>query len=199
MSLKEIKAPLRQAMRLLRIAYHKTIDSQALPAVLLKHFDHLQIPKDKIISGYMAKGSELNILPLMESLVKQGYQLCLPIVHEDSRILSFRLWAPGLPLIEDAARVLVPSLDSEEVLPDVLLLPLIAFDKEGHRLGQGMGYFDGTLWHLSTQKPIITVGMAYEIQRLNSVPTKGKDYNLNYAITDKNLYHFSSGIRESSS
>lgn len=188
MALKKIKAPIRQDMRQRRIAYHQKVDHNQLPYLLQDHFDQLQIPKDKIISGYMAKGSEINILSLMTYLFEQGYQICLPVVLPEQMVLSFRIWDPTLSLQEDAAHVLAPGPDLPEVLPDLLLLPLIAFDDQGHRLGQGMGYYDTTLKSLTQQKPITAVGVAYEIQRLDLVPTSAKDYNMDYIITDKTLY-----------
>lgn len=186
--LKAEKSLIRQDMRHRRIAYHQTIEQKIVTEKLLEAFETLQFPQDKIISGYVAKGSEINIMPLLEALYKRGYSICLPVVLPDTPTLIFRQWTPQSPLILDAANVLVPEPEAAVLEPDVLLIPLIAFDGQCRRLGQGMGYYDKTLRQLAETHPITVIGMAYDMQKINLVPTKPKDYVMDLVITDKEVY-----------
>ena len=189
--LKKIKQQLRQEIRHKRIEYHRGIAQGKIDKALIHHFDQLKLPKDRIIAGYMAEGSEINITALLKHLHAQGYTVALPVVPAKEALMLFRQWKPGTPLEQDAERVFVPSAVEPEVTPDVLLLPLIAFDMEGHRLGQGMGYYDAILKKLASEREILAIGMAYSIQQVEQVPISEKDYHLNLVITPEKLMIFS--------
>lgn len=186
--LKVEKSLIRQDMRHRRIAYHQTINQKIVNEKLLESFGTLHISRDKIISGYVAKGSEINIMPLLEALYERGHPICLPVVLPNNPTLIFRQWTPQSPLVLDAASVLAPESEAAILEPDILLIPLIAFDGQCRRLGQGMGYYDKTLKQLAENHPIIVIGMAYDMQKIDIVPTKTKDYVMDMVITDKGLY-----------
>lgn len=184
------KSLIRQEMRQRRKIYHKDSDQATVEQKLQEHLDKLQISHDKIIAGYLAKGSEINITPLLKTLIQKGYQVCLPAVQLDNPHLIFREWTGQTPLTTDAANILTPTPDAKILEPDVFLIPLLAFDNSGRRLGQGMGYYDATLRRLSHDRQITVIGITYESQKIETVPTNTKDYNMDMVITDKNIYRF---------
>lgn len=184
----EKKKQLRREIRVHRQRYHDTIQQSEVNDHLLSLFLSLEIPLSQIIAGYIPLGTELNIIPLLESLVKKGYQICLPVVMGPSLPLIFRQWIPGTPLEGDSSGIPSPGADAPLLTPDVLLIPLLAFDDQGGRLGQGMGYYDITLATLSEQKSILAIGVAYEIQKISNVPTHPTDYSMDIIMTDQKIY-----------
>jgi 5-formyltetrahydrofolate cyclo-ligase len=138
-----------------------------------------------IVAGFSAIGEEINPLRLLARLAGEGHGLCLPEVPGKGLPLLFRLWAPG-----DATRAAVwgirEPLPSAPLLePDVLLVPLLAFDGEGNRLGYGGGFYDRTIARLRALKPVVTIGLAFDEQRVDAVPHAGYDQRLEWVLTPK--------------
>ncbi len=184
----EKKKYLRQEMRRHRMAYHETIQQGEVDERLLSSFRSFGIPTDRIIAGYVALEAELNITPLLETLFEEGYRICLPVVIDPTQPLIFRQWCPGDSLIKDSMGIPAPASDALVVDPDVLLIPLLAFDEQGNRLGQGKGHYDMTMTLLSAKKTILAVGMAYEGQKISSMPTYPTDYPMDVIITDQKIH-----------
>lgn len=185
----EKKKHLRREMRRHRLAYHGTVKQEEVNGRLLSFFRTLMIPTDRIIAGYMALEAELNITPLLETLFEEGYRVCLPVVIDPAQPLVFRQWSPGDLLINDSMGIPAPAPVAPAVDPDVLLVPLLAFDDQGNRLGQGMGHYDMTMAALSAKKPIMAIGMAYEAQKIAPMPTYPTDYPMDVIITDQKIHH----------
>jgi 5-formyltetrahydrofolate cyclo-ligase len=140
-----------------------------------------------VVSGYWPFRSEIDPRPLMERLARLGARLALPVTpargsHEP---LSFRVWTPESVLEPGTFKVHEPHPDAEAVEPDLMLVPLLAFDPYGHRLGYGAGHFDRTLHRLRALKPLTAVGLAYAAQGLARLPADPHDEKLDGIATER--------------
>ena len=138
-----------------------------------------------IVAGYWPFGSELDIRPPLMALHKIGVTLCLPEVVARERPLRFRAWTPDEPLVEGDHGTFHPMDTAPLMRPDVVLVPLLAFDAQGNRIGWGGGYYDRTLEALRKTGPITAVGVAYAGQEVDAVPTDDYDQPLDWIITDE--------------
>ena len=109
----------------------------------------------------------------------------MPIVAAKAQPLIFRRWLPGEPLEIGVMKISVPLSSAPVVEPDVLLVPLLAFDKAGYRLGYGGGFYDATLARLRAKKEIIAIGVAFAGQEVAEVPHEAHDMKLDYVMTEK--------------
>ena len=109
----------------------------------------------------------------------------MPVVMGERLPLTFRAWAPGEPTQPGIWNIPVPLETAPELLPDVLLVPMLAFDRQGYRLGYGGGFYDRTLIKLCALKPIIAIGVAYADQEVEEVPRGPHDQLLDYIMTEK--------------
>ena len=141
-------------------------------------------PSSKVvISGYAAIDDELNPLPLMERLAASGHPIALPVIVRKGAPLIFRQWVPGAPLETGAFSVPVPGEDAPELTPDILLVPLLAFDMKGFRLGYGAGFYDRTLSGLRARGSVTAIGIAFDEQRIEAVPHDAYDQQLDWMLT----------------
>ena len=131
----------------------------------------------------MPIGEEISPLPLMARLRASGYRLALPVMMGKGQPLQFRAYAPGDPLIAAVWGIREPGPDQPVVQPDVLLAALLAFDDRGFRLGYGGGYYDRTINALRRVKPVITIGLAFDEQRVDAVPHLDYDEPLDWILT----------------
>jgi len=151
----------------------------------------LPVAAGRKIAGYWPIGSELDCKPALEDLHARGARLCLPVAGQRGDRLIFRAWKPSDVLETGPFGTSHPSA-AETVEPDILLVPLLAFDDAGHRLGYGAGYYDRTLAILRAAKPITAWGVAFDEQEEPSVPIDATDVKLDGLITDKRLLRFTS-------
>ncbi len=135
-----------------------------------------------VISGYHAIGEELDVLPLLGRLIREGHEIGLPVVRKD-RPLIFRRWTPETEMVRGAMGILRPSPEAPEVRPSVLLVPLAAFDTRGFRVGYGGGYYDRTLSNLRAQDSVTAVGVAFAEQEVERVPDEPHDERLDWMLT----------------
>jgi 5-formyltetrahydrofolate cyclo-ligase len=149
------------------------------------------IEPGRVISGYAPIGNEIDIVPLLALLAVRGITLALPVVRKATRILEFRVWSPGEMLEPGVFGTRHPSLDSKIVTPDMLLVPMLAFDDTGHRLGYGGGYYDATLQSLRAAGPVTAVGCAFAAQRVASLPVESNDQRLDWLVTEQDALRFS--------
>lgn len=145
---------------------------------------HLQaIPALETVSGYWPIRTEIDPRPAMKALYSIGVQICLPVVIGAGEVLEFRLWEPNTPMIESSFGVMVPK-ERALVEPEALIVPLLAFDQEGHRLGYGGGFYDRTLKALREKRRTYGVGFAYSAQLMDHVPNGPHDQHLDVIVTE---------------
>lgn len=141
-------------------------------------------PKSKVVvSGYAAIGDELNPLQILKILSASGHPVALPVIDRKGAPLFFREWVPGTPLEKGPFSVPVPAEHAAVLIPEILLVPLLAFDSDGFRLGYGAGYYDRTLSGLRAKGQITAIGLAYDEQRLEAVPHDQYDEQLDWVLT----------------
>lgn len=139
------------------------------------------LPPASMVALYAAVGPELDTEPLAMALLESGCQLCLPVVAERGAALIFRRWTPGDPLEMDLGGCPAPLPLAGEVIPDLIVAPLLAFDRKGGRLGQGGGYYDRTLAALPD---VPCVGLAYAGQAVDALPMDAHDQWLDGVLTE---------------
>jgi len=138
-----------------------------------------------VLSGYLEIGDELSVSVAMERHRTNGGQCALPVVTEADVPLGFRQWSPNGELENGPFRTRHPAAGSPEVTPEVLLVPLLAFDIAGYRVGWGAGFYDRTLSVLRDRGEVIAVGAAYSAQRVDRVPRDRHDQPLDWVITER--------------
>ena len=141
-------------------------------------------------SLYLPIGSEFDPLPLAHALAERDTRLCLPVVVEPDAPLVFRGWSPGDPLAPDRRGGLAPLPSARALDPELVIVPLLAFDASGNRLGQGGGYYDRTLAALAARTKAVLVGLAYAGQEVPSVPAEGHDRPLDAVLTERGFRLF---------
>jgi 5-formyltetrahydrofolate cyclo-ligase len=182
------KNHLRTQMKQLRKAVHKDHHQTAALAIIDIFNTNFSLQAPTIISGYNTINSEFDVSPLMEHLHKLGHICCLPITSPADRMLHFKTWAPDTALAKGQFDIAEPSAANAAVTPAVLLIPLLAFDNNGYRLGYGKGHYDTTLSDLKKTGNITTIGIGYEAQRVDRVPTEPHDQALNWILTEQKAY-----------
>jgi 5-formyltetrahydrofolate cyclo-ligase len=139
----------------------------------------------RLIAGYRALGGEIDPEPLLMRLVAAGLPLCLPVAAERSEEgLWFRLWRPQEPLVRGPFGAQEPAAAAPLVVPDLVLTPLLAFDRRGGRLGRGGGYYDRTLERLGAAG-VWAVGLAFAEQEVEDVPLEPHDIRLDGVLTEQ--------------
>jgi 5-formyltetrahydrofolate cyclo-ligase len=136
-----------------------------------------------VISGYAAIRDELDPLPLLKGLAANGHPVALPVIDRKGAPLNFRQWQPGDTLQPGAFSVPVPEEVATVLVPDILLVPLLAFDSNGFRLGYGAGFYDRTLAGLRERGSVTAIGIAFDEQRLEAVPHDKYDEALDWVLT----------------
>jgi 5-formyltetrahydrofolate cyclo-ligase len=147
----------------------------------------LAITSSTILSGFMPLKSEINPLPLLQKLAEAGARLALPAIAGRGKPLIMRAWEFGAPLDRGQWGIREPKADVPEVEPDILLVPLLAFDRAGYRLGYGAGYYDMTIHRLRGLKPVTAVGIAYAAQEVPKIPTTPRDERLDLVLTEREV------------
>jgi 5-formyltetrahydrofolate cyclo-ligase len=152
----------------------------------------LEITRGIVVSGYSPIRNEIDPTPLMLNLAAQGARLALPVINARGKSLTFRAWSPSDRLMLGALGIPEPSPAAAEVDPDVMLVPLAAFDRAGHRIGYGAGHYDYTFAHLRKSKAVTGIGLAFAIQEIETVPALSHDVALDYVLTERDTFDFRS-------
>lgn len=153
---------------------------------------HVGEPAGKVVAGYYPTRGEVDVLPLLGHLAKAGITTALPVTPVLKQALLFRRWEPGAKLKTGTFSIKEPVKASPTVQPDVLIVPLLAFDETGNRLGYGGGYYDRTIAQLRDTHPsIYIVGAAYDFQKSTPLPIDDTDQPLDAIITESRVYTFS--------
>lgn len=183
------KAELRKVMQARREAIPAEARKAAAQAVAEHGLPAGVTPGAKIVSAYWAIGPELDPGPLERRLKREGHRICLPAIQGRKEAMKFHLWTSGEPMRERKWGIMEPLASAPEVDPDVLLVPLLAFDAQGWRLGYGGGYYDRTIAALRQRKAIVLVGFAFDEQRVDAVPHLDYDERLDFILTPSGVIH----------
>ena len=179
-----LKQHYRHFLRQQRSAYVKTHDilkeNQAIASRLAAAS---VVPAGAVVAGYCPQGSEADGSLILHHFLKKNHLCALPVTESHERILQFRAWRPGMALVKGKYDILMPDASSPLVTPAVLAVPLIGFDLNGNRLGQGAGYYDRTVSRLRTAGRVIMLGIAFDCQEVDNLPCEKHDEPLDYIIT----------------
>ncbi len=148
------------------------------------------VPAGAVVSGFSPLKSEINPVPLMRAFAAAGARLALPVVAGKGKPLTMRAWSFGDPLDSGVWGIREPKPEAPEVFPDILIVPLLAFDRAGHRIGYGAGYYDMTIARLRGMKPVTAIGIAYAAQEVGEVPTTPRDAALDLVLTERETIDF---------
>lgn len=193
--LAEAKAGLRKRMRAVRAkASADGLEAaQALKNQVIKQLTDQKLLKDGVVvAGYMALSGELDPEPTLDALFGTGIGIALPVTGEPGDPLIFRTWRTGDPLNMGRFGTREPANTAPQVEPDVVLVPLLAFDAQGNRLGFGGGYYDWTLAELRQSKNIAAYGVGFDVQEVPEVPTNALDARLDGVFTPSRFATFTS-------
>ncbi len=153
-------------------------------------------PVTSKISAFWPLSEELDTLPLLHALHAQGHQLLLPIMQGAGKPLLFGLWQPGDQLVKASFQTLEPHADKPRMIPDIMLCPLLAFDRQGYRMGYGGGFYDRTIAQLKSQAPLTTIGIAFAEQEVPAVITGAYDEPLHRIITQNEVIEISASPQQ---
>lgn len=141
-----------------------------------------------VVAGYWPIRSEIDPFPLMASFAERGATLALPVIPAANEPLQFRGWTPGAALEEGLFGIPHPSAAAPLLRPDIVLTPLAAFDRRGHRIGYGAGYYDRSLLELRAEKAVIAIGLAFSVQEVAVVPFEAHDVALDFVLTETETF-----------
>jgi 5-formyltetrahydrofolate cyclo-ligase len=160
------------------------------PARIACYADALPIPGHARVSAYVPLEGEADPNELAQVLAGKGCEICYPRVHQKAQPLWFHVPIPGEHFVRSAFGVLEPRPDWPVAIPDVLLVPMLAFDAEGYRLGYGGGFYDRTLAHIRAAKPVVAIGIAFSGLEVPSVPHDASDEKLDMLVTELDVRRF---------
>lgn len=188
------KDQMRRALAAQRSAHHKAhgeAEAQALAEFMSSNADkQLGAISDKIIAAYLPMGGELDPRPLMQALRKNGNSICLPVCINEDAPLVFRRYRHNDALLPDDMGIAAPRATAQQVTPDIVLLPLLAFDGQGHRLGRGGGFYDRTLAELKKRGDCRFIGLAFDMQMVDKCPIAPHDEALHAVLTPSKRHDF---------
>jgi 5-formyltetrahydrofolate cyclo-ligase len=178
------KAALRREALARRSALPPHMRAQAAQTIAERPFPRA-LAAGMIVSGFMPLRDEINPIPLMRKVAGAGAMLALPVVSGRGKPLAMRAYAFGDPLVRGVWGIREPQPDTPQVLPDILLVPLLAFDRGGHRIGYGAGYYDLTINALRARKQVLALGIAFAAQEIAQVPATPRDARLDLVLTER--------------
>jgi 5-formyltetrahydrofolate cyclo-ligase len=186
MSIDALKKEIRRDAVARRDALPAAGRARAAEAIAARPFP-IAIKPGTIVSGFSSLKSEINPVPLLRRLADQGAQLALPVVAGKGQPLIMRAWSFGEPLDSGVWGIREPKPEAPEVAPDILIVPLLAFDRTGNRIGYGAGYYDMTIAKLRAMKPTVAIGMAFAAQQIDAVPVTPRDARLDLVLTEREI------------
>lgn len=178
---------LDQQKRALRRAMAELGARPSLGFLLAGHLLEQPLPPFSVVSGFWPLPGEIDIRPLLLTLHGRGHPIVLPCTPPPGQALSFHRWRPGQLLVPGRMGILEPDAASERLEPDVLLVPLVAFDRGMRRLGHGAGYYDRTLALLRGKKRVLAIGIAFSGQEVGRVPADENDAPLDRVATENGV------------
>ena len=180
----EQKRALRARIKAWRVGLGADVQARAATAVAEQGLDFLKPrPKGGVVSGFSPLADEFRAWPLLRGLHAEGFALALPVMQGKGNPLLFRAWQPGDAMDSGVWGIAEPKVDKAVLEPDILIVPLLAFDRRGWRLGYGGGFYDRTLKGLRARKAVVAVGLAHEEQEVDAVPHLDYDQRLDWVLT----------------
>lgn len=138
------------------------------------------------IAGYYPSDFEVNILDFLNQARKKNYITSLPQVKKNN-LMVFKKWSFKEPLQVNKYGILEPKKENKEIKPELILVPLLAYDTKLNRIGYGKGYYDRCLNKISKEKKITAIGIAYSFQKHSKIPSNKFDYKLDYIFSEKGI------------
>jgi 5-formyltetrahydrofolate cyclo-ligase len=158
--------------------------------LIKKHFYNKKIT----IAGYYPANYEVNILNFLKFAYKKKFRIALPVIKSSNKMI-FKPWVIGDPLDVSKYGILEPTNSKKEIVPDLIMVPLVAFDNKLHRIGYGKGYYDRSLKKINkSKKNSISLGIASSHQRCTNIPVNKHDFKLNYIFTEQGIISSSNKI-----
>ena len=182
------KTALRRELRERRRALHAAHGEAGVLAAA--HWPPAGVDPFRTAALYVPTGSEVDPRPLGLALARAGTLLALPVVTGLGEPLAFRRWEAGAPLPPDALGMPGPGPEAAEVRPDLVVAPLLAFDGDGGRMGQGGGYYDRTIEQLRSQGRVFVLGLAFAGQEVEKLPVEDHDQPLDAVLTEAGFRRF---------
>jgi 5-formyltetrahydrofolate cyclo-ligase len=177
------KRALRSRIKTWRSGLEADAAARAADAVAAHGLGFLRLPqKPFVVSGFSSLPDEFRVWPLLRRLHGEGHALAMPVMQGKGLPLVFRAWAPGDAMDKAVWGIAEPKADKPVLEPDIVLVPLLAFDATGWRLGYGGGYFDRTLRGLRARKSIVAIGLAYDESQVDAVPHLDYDERLDWVL-----------------
>lgn len=183
-----IKETLREKAREQRATVDGAARIDAAKAAAAHFGKSVPLSGDAVVAAYWPIRDELDSKPLLLEMMDAGRTVCLPVIMGDARPLVFKVWEPDAPLFESGFGTLAPSELAPDAVPDVVIIPLLGFDRAGTRLGYGRGYYDRTIAAMET-KPLM-VGYAFSAQELPEIPREDHDVPLDFLVTEAGVRRF---------
>jgi 5-formyltetrahydrofolate cyclo-ligase len=183
------KAELRSVALTLRDALPPTVRQAAAETVAARRLP-VAVTPGMIVSGFSPLKTEINPIPLLRKFAEAGASLALPCIVGRGHPLIMRAWEFGAPLASGQWGIREPTPEAPEVAPDILIVPLAAFDRAGHRIGYGAGYYDMTIHALRAKKKVVAIGIAFAAQEIAKVPATERDERLDLVLTERKIIDF---------
>lgn len=185
----------KAVLRDIAFAHRKSLSEQtraaAAEVISLREFPVAMAP-GAVVAGYMPIRHEIDPRPLLRALAERGARTAMPTIAARDAPLIFRAWRDGDPLRRGALGIQEPLGEAEILVPDIVLVPLAAFDRTGQRIGYGAGHYDRALSKLRLEKRIVAVGLAFAVQEIAHVPAEPHDVALDHVLTENEIISFRS-------
>lgn len=186
LSLDEEKDRLRVRAKAKRVAAAQA-SPRAAEGVARQLLQNMPLPRGAVVSGFWPLEGEIDLRPVLQELHQRGFVLALPVLQGAGKPLLFRRWEPGDTLQAAAFGTREPGPDKPLLTPQVLLVPLLAFDRAGYRLGYGGGFYDRSLAELGGERRVTSIGIAFAGQEVERVPHDERDQRLQWIVTESGV------------
>lgn len=151
-------------------------------------FSNVAIKEGSVVAGFCPIKGEVDIIPVMQELEKRGYTCVMPRMIDKDTPLEFVEWHDGIDMVEDNYKIPAPNSDKTHI-PDAIIATFVAFDENMDRIGFGAGMYDKTIAAIQKQShPVFMIGVGYEFQKVDNIPTEGTDIGMDMVITDEDVY-----------
>ncbi|MFA5041588.1 MAG: 5-formyltetrahydrofolate cyclo-ligase [Bdellovibrionales bacterium] len=185
-------SPVREQKKLLRAKVRSEAHAGGVEGASRKLADtflrNIRLDDGAVVASYSAIRNEIDMTELNDALREKGHKIALPVIVGKGKPLIFRAYEKGDTLLANPLGIFEPASFALSANPDVLLIPLLAFDRMRNRLGYGGGYYDRTIKKLRAQKPLLTLGIAYACQEVAQVPVGPNDVPLDRIITEFGIF-----------